>query len=99
MACERSSQSFRGVPPRTADVSNALEQWIQGLGGDRALHSVLVANNGLAAVKFIRSVRSWAYKTFGNERAGAWGFQGAPWARDNGRQATGVAPNAWSRPR
>ena len=31
--------------------------------------SVLVANNGLAAVKFIRSIRSWAYKTFGNERA------------------------------
>ena len=30
---------------------------------------MLVANNGLAAVKFIRSIRSWAYKTFGNERA------------------------------
>jgi len=35
----------------------------------RARDSVLVANNGLAAVKFIRSIRSWAYKTFGNERA------------------------------
>jgi acetyl-CoA carboxylase / biotin carboxylase 1 len=32
-------------------------------------YSVLVANNGIAAVKFMRSVRSWAYKTFGNERA------------------------------
>lgn len=31
--------------------------------------SVLVANNGLAAVKFVRSIRSWSYKTFGNERA------------------------------
>ena len=31
--------------------------------------SVLVANNGIAAVKFIRSIRSWAYKHFGNERA------------------------------
>ena len=30
---------------------------------------MLVANNGLAAVKFMRSVRSWAYKTFDNERA------------------------------
>ena len=28
-----------------------------------------MANNGIAAVKFIRSIRSWAYKTFGNERA------------------------------
>jgi hypothetical protein len=35
----------------------------------RTRDSVLVANNGLAAVKFIRSIRSWAYKTFGNERA------------------------------
>ena len=33
------------------------------------MRSVLVANNGIAAVKFIRSIRSWAYKHFGNERA------------------------------
>ncbi len=33
------------------------------------LCSILVANNGIGAVKFIRSVRSWAYKTFGSERA------------------------------
>ncbi|KAL6777494.1 BCC3 [Auxenochlorella protothecoides x Auxenochlorella symbiontica] len=63
-----STTSSRGVPRRTADVSAALEQRIQEWGGDRAIHSVLVANNGLAAVKFIRSIRSWAYKTFGNER-------------------------------
>ena len=31
--------------------------------------SVLVANNGMAAVKFIRSVQDWAYKSFGNEHA------------------------------
>jgi hypothetical protein len=30
---------------------------------------VLVANNGLAAVKFMRSVRNWAFKRFGDERA------------------------------
>jgi biotin carboxylase len=34
-----------------------------------SLHSVLVANNGLAAVKFMRSLRSWANQTFGNSRA------------------------------
>ena len=33
------------------------------------LCSVLVANNGLAAVKFMRSVRSWAYRMFGDDRA------------------------------
>jgi acetyl-CoA carboxylase/biotin carboxylase 1 len=30
---------------------------------------VLVANNGLAAVKFMRSIRLWAQHTFGNNRA------------------------------
>ena len=30
---------------------------------------MLIANNGIAAVKEIRSVRKWAYETFGKERA------------------------------
>jgi biotin carboxylase len=30
---------------------------------------VLIANNGIAAVKEIRSVRKWAYEMFGDERA------------------------------
>lgn len=30
---------------------------------------ILIANNGIAAVKEIRSVRKWAYETFGNEKA------------------------------
>ena len=30
---------------------------------------VLIANNGIAAVKEIRSVRKWAYETFGHEKA------------------------------
>ncbi|GCB28162.1 acetyl-CoA carboxylase [Aspergillus awamori] len=34
-----------------------------------AYPQVLIANNGIAAVKEIRSVRKWAYETFGNERA------------------------------
>lgn len=32
-------------------------------------YSILISSNGIAAVKFIRSVRAWAYKTFGDERA------------------------------
>lgn len=58
-----------GVPKRSTETAAALEEYIRSLGGDRPVHSVLVANNGLAAVKFIRSIRSWAYKTFGDERA------------------------------
>jgi hypothetical protein len=38
-------------------------------GGKRPIHSILVANNGIAAVKFIRSVRKWAFSTFGSEKA------------------------------
>lgn len=30
---------------------------------------MLIANNGIAAVKEIRSVRKWAYESFGDERA------------------------------
>jgi acetyl-CoA carboxylase / biotin carboxylase 1 len=58
-----------GVPKGSATTAAALKERIQTLGGDRPVHSVLVANNGLAAVKFIRSIRSWAYKTFGDHQA------------------------------
>ncbi|KAI9483961.1 MAG: acetyl-CoA carboxylase [Benjaminiella poitrasii] len=37
--------------------------------GHTVISKVLIANNGMAAMKEIRSVRKWAYETFGNERA------------------------------
>jgi len=33
------------------------------------IEKILIANNGIAAVKAIRSIRKWAYETLGNERA------------------------------
>jgi hypothetical protein len=41
------------------------------LGGSKArvIEKVLIANNGVAAVKAIRSIRKWAYDVFGDERA------------------------------
>ena len=41
------------------------------LGGSKArvIEKVLIANNGVAAVKAIRSIRRWAYEVFGNEKA------------------------------
>lgn len=41
------------------------------LGGSksRVIEKVLIANNGVAAVKAIRSIRRWAYEVFGNEKA------------------------------
>ncbi|KAF2276297.1 acetyl-CoA carboxylase [Westerdykella ornata] len=37
--------------------------------GHTVITKVLIANNGIAAVKEIRSVRKWAYEQFGDERA------------------------------
>lgn len=33
------------------------------------IEKVLIANNGIAAVKCMRSIRRWTYELFGNERA------------------------------
>lgn len=52
-----------------ASVSAEVEKFCAALGGKTPIHSILVANNGMAAVKFMRSVRTWAYETFGSEKA------------------------------
>lgn len=43
--------------------------FVRNKSGHTVITKVLIANNGIAAVKEIRSVRKWAYETFGNERA------------------------------
>eukprot|EP00850_Spirogloea_muscicola_P017414 SM000149S01349 [mRNA] locus=s149:208717:222851:+ [translate_table: standard] len=61
-----------GIVRETGDACTArskVEEYCAALGGSRPLRSVLIANNGIAAVKFIRSIRSWAYESFGEERA------------------------------
>ncbi|KAG9082440.1 acetyl-coenzyme-A carboxylase, partial [Ceratobasidium sp. UAMH 11750] len=42
---------------------------VKAQGGHTVITKVLIANNGIAAVKEIRSVRQWCYETFGTERA------------------------------
>lgn len=37
-------------------------------GGNCPIQRILLANNGIAAVKEMRSVRKWAYETFANDR-------------------------------
>lgn len=44
-------------------------EFVQRFGGNRVIEKILIANNGIAAVKCIRSIRRWAYEVFGNERA------------------------------
>ncbi len=52
--------------PRSAYGS--IGEYVDALEGRRAIRRVLIANNGISAVKCIRSIRRWAYQTFGNER-------------------------------
>nr|GEW99901.1 acetyl-CoA carboxylase 1 [Tanacetum cinerariifolium] len=54
---------------RSSASRTAIDEFCNALGGKRPIHSILIANNGMAAVKFIRSVRTWSYETFGSEKA------------------------------
>ncbi|XP_062596285.1 acetyl-CoA carboxylase 1-like isoform X10 [Saccostrea cucullata] len=45
------------------------EEFVKRFGGNKVINKVLIANNGIAAVKCMRSVRRWAYEMFRNERA------------------------------
>jgi acetyl-CoA carboxylase/biotin carboxylase 1 len=52
----------------SARYPGGIAEYVQRLGGKTVVRRVLIANNGIAAVKAIRSIRRWAYETFGNER-------------------------------
>ncbi|XP_048578343.1 acetyl-CoA carboxylase-like isoform X1 [Nematostella vectensis] len=44
-------------------------EFVRKFGGTRVIEKVLIANNGIAAVKCMRSIRRWAYELIGNEKA------------------------------
>ncbi|KAI1867775.1 uncharacterized protein JN550_006916 [Neoarthrinium moseri] len=46
-----------------------VKDFVAAHDGHTVISNVLIANNGIAAVKEIRSVRKWAYETFGDEKA------------------------------
>ncbi|KAL2915487.1 acetyl-coenzyme-A carboxylase [Polyrhizophydium stewartii] len=59
------------MPDRPADATAsalAVRDFVLRSRGHSVITKVLIANNGMAAVKAIRSIRKWAYETFGNER-------------------------------
>lgn len=60
---------FLGLNSIHTTEKSAVKDFVQQNGGHTVITSVLIANNGIAAVKEIRSVRKWAYETFGDERA------------------------------
>lgn len=49
--------------------SGPVADFVRKQGGHTVITKVLICNNGIAAVKEIRSIRKWAYETFGDERA------------------------------
>ncbi|GLT74451.1 hypothetical protein SLA2020_462490 [Shorea laevis] len=57
------------LPVRSPAAISEVDEFCRALEGKRPIHSILIANNGMAAVKFIRSIRTWAYETFGTEKA------------------------------
>ncbi|KAK7934090.1 hypothetical protein WMY93_004986 [Mugilogobius chulae] len=54
-------------PPRDFTVASPAE-FVTRFGGSRVIEKVLIANNGIAAVKCMRSIRRWSYEMFRNER-------------------------------
>ncbi|XP_072165037.1 acetyl-CoA carboxylase-like [Diadema setosum] len=44
-------------------------EFVKKFGGNFVINKVLIANNGIAAVKCMRSIRRWAFEVFRNERA------------------------------
>lgn len=57
------------MPRRISSLSQQVSSFVENSGGKKAIYSILVANNGIAAVKFVRSIRKWAFSTFGGEKA------------------------------
>lgn len=55
---------------RTITITHTtVEEFVKFTEGKRAIKKVLIANNGIAAVKIIKSIRKFAYDTFGDARA------------------------------
>jgi acetyl-CoA carboxylase/biotin carboxylase 1 len=54
---------------QTYSYRDVISQYVNKRGGKRVIEKILIANNGIAAVKAIRSMRKWAFETFGSAQA------------------------------
>jgi len=52
-----------------AGFFRSVHDFVTFSGGDHSIQKILIANNGIGATKAIRSIRRWAFETFGDERA------------------------------
>ncbi|PCH36265.1 acetyl CoA carboxylase [Wolfiporia cocos MD-104 SS10] len=71
MAAYDRSRVAQFIGGNTLDKAPAgpVADFVKNNGGHTVITKVLIANNGIAAVKEIRSIRQWSYETFGTERA------------------------------
>lgn len=61
-------QQFIGGNSLEKASASSIHDFVKTNGGHTVITKVLIANNGIAAVKEIRSIRQWSYETFGRER-------------------------------
>ncbi|KAG6857440.1 Acetyl-CoA carboxylase [Tephrocybe sp. NHM501043] len=61
-------QQFIGGNALENAPAGSVTDFVKNNGGHTVITKVLIANNGIAAVKEIRSIRQWSYETFGHER-------------------------------
>ncbi|KIK60436.1 hypothetical protein GYMLUDRAFT_43751 [Collybiopsis luxurians FD-317 M1] len=61
-------QHFIGGNSLDKAPPSSVYDFVKANGGHTVITKVLIANNGIAAVKEIRSIRQWSYETFGSER-------------------------------
>lgn len=60
---------FKGRNSVETAEPGKVREFVKAHQGHTVITKVLIANNGIGAVKEIRSVRKWAYETFGDEKA------------------------------
>ena len=56
-------------PPPSSSTSDAVGAFVERMGGSRPIRKVLIANNGMAAAKFLLSMRRWTYLALGDQSA------------------------------
>eukprot|EP01083_Nonionella_stella_P046590 124715_1 len=58
-------QDFEPHTTHTIDMAD----WVRRRSGNKVIKKLLIANNGIAAVKCMKHVRMWCYETFGDMNA------------------------------
>ena len=61
------SNSSSAQEDETSCTFHSIQDYVTQLQGRRAIERILIANNGISAVKAIRSIRRWSYEMFANE--------------------------------